>query len=148
MHPEFLSRVVAQNLLAKVNAVFCFCPLFWLVQLDMLWCSLILVLLEQMVCPTYEFPHLQGRQYISDDCRSRSLDGMKRTGDSPGKTLLWCHLWLRWVSSIWICLGLYVLFWQVVQSMFQSGGYWLQMIMALCAKVDSTAYLLAVLTCT
>jgi hypothetical protein len=35
-----------------------------------------------------------------------------------------------------------------LQSMFQSGDYWLQMIMALCAKVDSTAYLLAVLTCT
>jgi hypothetical protein len=147
MHPEFQSCIVEQNLLAKVNAVFCFCLHLCLVQLDTL-CSLILVLLEQMVCPTYVFPHLQGRQYISNDCRSRSLDGTKHTGDFPGKILLWCHLWLRWVNSIWICLDLYLLFWHVVQSMFQSGGFWLQMIMALCSKVDSTADLLAVLTCT
>jgi len=87
-------------------------------------------------------------QYISDDCRSRSLDGTKQTGDFLGKILLWSHLWLRWVNSIWICSDLYLLFWLVVQNMFQSGSYWLQMIMALCAKVDSTAYLLVVLSCT
>lgn len=33
-----------------------------------------------------------GRQYISNDCRSRSLDGMKHTGEFPGKILLWSHL--------------------------------------------------------
>jgi len=31
---------------------------------------------------------------------------------------------------------------------YVSGGYWLQMIKALCVKVDSTAYLLVVLSCT
>jgi len=92
--------------------------------------------------------HLQGRQYISDDCKSRSLDGTKHTGDSPVKILLWSHLGLRWLNSIWVCMDLYLSFWQVVQSMFQSGGYWLQMIKALCIKVDSTAYLLVVLSCT
>jgi hypothetical protein len=37
----------------------------------------------------------------------------------PKKILLWSHLWLRWVNRIWICLDFYLLFWQVVQSMFQ-----------------------------
>jgi len=55
-----VTSVVEQNPMAKVNAMFCYCPLFWFVQLDMLWCSLILVLLEQMVNPIYVFPHLQG----------------------------------------------------------------------------------------
>jgi len=73
--------------MAKVNAVFCCCPRFWLVQLDMLWCSSVLVLLEQMVSPTHIFPHVQGRQYISDVCRYRSLNGTKHTGDSPWENL-------------------------------------------------------------
>jgi hypothetical protein len=101
----WVTSVVEQNPMAKGNAGFCYCPLFWLVQLDMLWCSLILVLLEQMTSPTYVFPHLQGRQYISDDCRSRSLDGTKHIGDFPGKILLWSHLWLRWVGLVPVALA-------------------------------------------
>jgi hypothetical protein len=87
----WVTSVTEQNPMAKVKAVFCYCPLFWLVQLHMLWCSLILVS-EQMVIPIYVFPHLQERKYISDDCRSRSLDGTRYTGDFPGKILLWSHL--------------------------------------------------------
>jgi hypothetical protein len=86
-----------------------------------------------MVSLTHIFPHLQSRQYISGDRRSRSLDGAKHTADFCGEILLWSYLWLRWNNSIWICLDLYLLLWQVVQSMFQSADYWMYMIMALCA---------------
>ena len=112
--PVWVTRVVEQNPMVKVNAVFCFYPLFWLVQLDMLWCSVNLAFWEQMVSPMYIFPHLQGRKYTSNDCWSRSLDGMKHTRDFPRKILLWSPLWLRWVNSIWICGDLYLMFWQVV----------------------------------
>jgi hypothetical protein len=91
-------------------------------------CSLIQVLLEQMVSITHIFPHLQSGQYISSDSRSRSLDGAKHTADFCWEILLWSHLWLRWNNSIgyvWTCICYFGRLYRVSFCLQTTGCWWL-----------------------